>query len=431
MGSKVIRNITKVFRSASGVLFGRSTAGTGRGEELTPSQVRSLLAVYTVTQTDTAISTAVNNLIGGSPGLLDTLDELAAALGDDANFASTVTTSLAGKQATLVSGTNIKTINSTSLLGSGNIAIAASPAGSSGQVQFNDAGAFGGATAVVYATTVTHVTITSQGATLVPLCVKGAASQSGNLLESRNSSNTIGARVTAACNFSNAVGGSGSEQFGDGATAGTFGTALGNAATTGYSSLAAGRNARANGAGHTQTALGDNTQTAGYGSVAIGASVSVTTNVTVNGGIAIGSGVTAGPNQLVIGSIARNYVAGHDSRITEVFVGSNAVDTVTGNITYFGTGGSGTNIAGSSVKWSPGRSTGNATPATFTIQRTVAGSSGSTVQTLSDAVQVDGNTTSGETPMLLLDIAKGTLQRVSIGASDSGGTGFKVLRVPN
>lgn len=121
MGSKVIRNITKVFRSASGVLFGRATAGTGRGEELTPSQVRSLLSVYTVTQTDTAISTAVNTLIGGAPGLLDTLDELSAALGDDANFASTVTTALAGKvdssslaesiddrvAALLVAGTNI------------------------------------------------------------------------------------------------------------------------------------------------------------------------------------------------------------------------------------------------------------------------------------------------------------------------------------
>lgn len=34
----------------------------------------------------------------GVPGALDTLDELAAALGDDANFASTITTTLAGKQ---------------------------------------------------------------------------------------------------------------------------------------------------------------------------------------------------------------------------------------------------------------------------------------------------------------------------------------------
>lgn len=34
----------------------------------------------------------------GVPAALDTLDELAAALGDDANFAASVTTSLAGKQ---------------------------------------------------------------------------------------------------------------------------------------------------------------------------------------------------------------------------------------------------------------------------------------------------------------------------------------------
>jgi len=51
-------------------------------------------------------------------------------------------TALDAKQATLVSGTNIKTINSTSLLGSGNISIAANPAGTAGQIQFNSGSAF-------------------------------------------------------------------------------------------------------------------------------------------------------------------------------------------------------------------------------------------------------------------------------------------------
>lgn len=50
------------------------------------------------TARDTAISTAINNLIASAPGTLDTLDELAAALGDDPNFAASVTTALAGKQ---------------------------------------------------------------------------------------------------------------------------------------------------------------------------------------------------------------------------------------------------------------------------------------------------------------------------------------------
>lgn len=103
-----------------------------------------------------------------------------------------------GAQASLVSGTNIKTINSTSLLGSGDITVSASPGGSSGQVQYNNAGAFGGAAAVVYATTGTHVTVTAQASTTIPLCVKGAASQSANLQEWKNSSDTTLASVTAA-----------------------------------------------------------------------------------------------------------------------------------------------------------------------------------------------------------------------------------------
>jgi hypothetical protein len=43
------------------------------------------------------ITSAVNALVNGAPGALDTLDELAQALGDDANFATTVTNALATK----------------------------------------------------------------------------------------------------------------------------------------------------------------------------------------------------------------------------------------------------------------------------------------------------------------------------------------------
>lgn len=44
------------------------------------------------------VTTAIANLINSAPGALDTLDELAAAFGDDPNFAATMTTALAGKQ---------------------------------------------------------------------------------------------------------------------------------------------------------------------------------------------------------------------------------------------------------------------------------------------------------------------------------------------
>jgi hypothetical protein len=50
-------------------------------------------AASTLSQTD--IDTSIANLVDSAPATLDTLNELAAALGDDANFATTVTNSIA------------------------------------------------------------------------------------------------------------------------------------------------------------------------------------------------------------------------------------------------------------------------------------------------------------------------------------------------
>ena len=75
----------------------------------------------------TALSLKQNNLVSGT------------------NIKTVNSTTLLGSgdltvQSTLVSGTNIKTINSNSLLGSGDLSITASAAGTTGQVQFNNAG---------------------------------------------------------------------------------------------------------------------------------------------------------------------------------------------------------------------------------------------------------------------------------------------------
>jgi hypothetical protein len=43
------------------------------------------------------VDTQVSNLVDSAPGTLDTLNELAAALGDDPDFATTVTNSIATK----------------------------------------------------------------------------------------------------------------------------------------------------------------------------------------------------------------------------------------------------------------------------------------------------------------------------------------------
>ena len=47
------------------------------------------------------------------------------------------------------------------------------------------------------------------------------------------------------------------------------------------------------------------------------------------------------------------------------------------------------------------------------------------------SAQFDGNAVAGNTRMLVWDVDNGTLERVSVGAADSGGAGFKVLRIPN
>lgn len=47
--------------------------------------------------TPAGVKAVINALVGTAPGLLDTLGELSDALGDDPNFATTMTTALAGK----------------------------------------------------------------------------------------------------------------------------------------------------------------------------------------------------------------------------------------------------------------------------------------------------------------------------------------------
>jgi hypothetical protein len=53
---------------------------------------------YTQSEIDNIVTTQINNLIANAPAALNTLDELAQALGDDASFATTVTNSLAEKK---------------------------------------------------------------------------------------------------------------------------------------------------------------------------------------------------------------------------------------------------------------------------------------------------------------------------------------------
>jgi hypothetical protein len=72
----------------------------------------ALTAAIATRATPADITAAINTLIAAAPGVLDTLDELAAALGDDPNFAATMTAALAGKAtiAAVQAGTNTEAV---------------------------------------------------------------------------------------------------------------------------------------------------------------------------------------------------------------------------------------------------------------------------------------------------------------------------------
>lgn len=65
---------------------------------------------------------------------------------------------------------------------------------------------------------------------------------------------------------------------------------------------------------------------------------------------------------------------------------------------------------------------------------TVGAVSADNVNIISNAntcIRVDNDSTSGNTRMLVYDVDNATLERVTVGSPNSGGGGFKVLRIPN
>jgi hypothetical protein len=114
----------------------------------------SLTGLTPATTYDALIKTGDNTAIDGTPKVLsdgngNNLPMEVSTAGVNLTGSPTVnsvaianTTQLATKQDTLVSGTNIKTINGASLLGSGNIPVVTSPSGVAGAIQFSNGSAF-------------------------------------------------------------------------------------------------------------------------------------------------------------------------------------------------------------------------------------------------------------------------------------------------
>ena len=75
----------------------RAHFSAGTGITITNGAVAVDSTIATKTYADNAATTAVANVIDAAPEALNTLNELAAALGDDANFSTTITTSIGTK----------------------------------------------------------------------------------------------------------------------------------------------------------------------------------------------------------------------------------------------------------------------------------------------------------------------------------------------
>ena len=75
-------------------------ANTGLSYDDSNNQINvDTSTIATQSYADTAAQNAADGVVNSAPGALDTLNELAAALGDDANFSTTITNSIATKAA--------------------------------------------------------------------------------------------------------------------------------------------------------------------------------------------------------------------------------------------------------------------------------------------------------------------------------------------
>lgn len=205
--------------------------------------------------------------------------------------------------------------------------------------------------------------------------------------------------------------------------------------------------------GSNHVAIGQGvTVSANNGQVVIGPGSSVSGGAGVANNVVIGSASTSNGtrNILIGGSLVANGVSNsvalgmsatvnlsnavflcNDAGYQTVVIGKGNTSTAPTAVTIRGTNGQGTNVAAQSVTIASGLSTGNAASAPVDMAVGIVGASGGTLQTQQVGARVSYSNLAGDTWLSLYDVDSGSLQRVSVGAPDSGGAGFRMLRIPN
>lgn len=137
--ASVLTNTTAAFTTAQETKLA-GISGTNTGDQTSVSGNAGSATVLATPRTIsiTGKATAAGGSFDGSAALALNITAVTLVAGDIPTIAQSQVTSLvsdlAAKQATLVSGTNIKTVNSTSLLGSGDVGVGVTSVGGTGTV---------------------------------------------------------------------------------------------------------------------------------------------------------------------------------------------------------------------------------------------------------------------------------------------------------
>ena len=181
--------------------------------------------------------------------------------------------------------------------------------------------------------------------------------------------------------------GSNSEAFGNNATTGTA-----------QNSLAIGQGANASGNGHS-IAIGSQASASGQYAISLGRN-----NSTVYAGsILIGNALTGTNfNQLVVGG------GNTGTFLSDGYFGNGVTHATPQAFTFQTTGASGTDIAGANLTLAGGKGTGNAAGGALIFSTSDAGSSGATLQSLTEKMRISANGNVGigtASPTTKLDVA--------------------------
>lgn len=86
-------NLVSAVNELKSLIDSIQTNGVSIDDALTASASKT----WSINKINSAINSVLNGLLAGAPAALDTLDELAAAIGDEANFAATITAALGNR----------------------------------------------------------------------------------------------------------------------------------------------------------------------------------------------------------------------------------------------------------------------------------------------------------------------------------------------